>query len=234
MNFFLSRTQECLRVICLSLKNDIRTSILSAIRSQIEINAFVFYLINNHEYAKAVLDKKEDREKDKGHPELMVNALTTVNRISKNWPNYKEDYDTVSKLMHPNPSAIILTGNLRKGDGQYSRSKIDKYFVNTWCLDAEGKNEKLNWTGMYLGYIGHFFDLFDSLPDPKKIYTDRDKEMLATFNFIATINERLRSDEVLREKLAKGGVDEAEVFEQWLKEQEKKIREQYETAKGRE
>lgn len=163
--FALSRADENLRLVASSLAAENRLGFFMAIRSQLELNAHVYYLANDEEYAQRFHRSPEDRVKDKDNPELIKNILTLVRKYESRFKGYKGFYDYCSSYIHPNPStALCYIRPSVSVDGKV-RADSDTFFQVSWFRDDGEKKQALQLFNCFIRVVGHFIQLFDDLDE---------------------------------------------------------------------
>nr|WP_315207244.1 hypothetical protein [uncultured Albidiferax sp.] len=200
-NFLLSRANENLRIILQSFNPLNLTSFIHGMRSQIELNALVAKFIGNEEYLKNFLFLNEDRKKVNEQP-TVVNVNTLVKNLDIQLDGYQEIYDTLSLLLHPNPSAVKFYAQAEKKDNLsgsiLAQPKLKFYFNETVSATEFSRDWFEGMTWSFLAHVEHFLFLFDKLSeddlkidaDPKALHeammmeitTKYEKEILRVAN----------------------------------------------------
>lgn len=166
LNFLLSKANENLRALLLSLNPYNLTIFVHAIRSQIELNAIVNKFAQDSDYHRRHLTLNEDRSKVK-ELETVININTLVGKLDEKLLPYSQFYNELSLLLHPNPSAIKFYAQAEgeptaDGSGLFN-PKIKYYFDET----VSSTNNYDDWFNrniwFFLTTIEHFLLLIDEL-----------------------------------------------------------------------
>ena len=166
LNFLISKANENIRAILLSLEPYNLTIFVHAIRSQVELNALLQKYIDNFDYHRKYITLNEDRSKVK-EKETVININTLVSKMGDTPLPYSSSYNKLSLLLHPNPSAIKFYAQAEgkptpSGTGIF-QPKIKHYFDET-ITPTEIYNEWFReniW--LFLGFVEHYLVLIDSL-----------------------------------------------------------------------
>lgn len=190
LNFLISKANENVRAILLSLEPYNLTTFVQAIRSQIEVNALINKYIADADYHQKHIKLNEDRAKVK-EVETVINVNTLVNKLGDNILPYKSSYDELSLLLHPNPSAIKFYAQAEgtptpDGTGLF-HPKI-KYFFDKTITPTKEYDEWFNkYIWLFLTFVEHNLILIDSLKNDFFI-NEHEKEQfqaIALSEFIA-------------------------------------------------
>ena len=134
------RSEENLRLLLLSKKHKNNFGFYSAIRSQLELQAFLDYCLRNEEYRKEFISKNEDR-KSKGDPNVVKNIVTLIEQLAIHDDKIIPQYDYLSLILHPNPSSLFEVQNIRVLSPESGKTAhivpIDMYFEHTWEVDKD-------------------------------------------------------------------------------------------------
>lgn len=165
-NFFLSKANENLRTVISALLPYNLTAFVHGIRSQIEVNALLYKFLKDPEYHKIHFSLNEDRTRVK-ELRTTININTLVSGLDSNLIPYQEIYDSLSLLLHPNPSAIKFYAQAEgaptiDGTGIF-RPKIKYYFDKTVSHTESASDWFSSHVWIFLTCIEHFLILFDDL-----------------------------------------------------------------------
>jgi hypothetical protein len=199
-NYFLSKANENLRTVISSLSTYNLTAFVHGIRSQIEVNALLYKFIQDPEYHQSHLSLNEDRKRVK-ELKTVININTLIDGLNSNSSliPYQEIYDSLSRLLHPNPSAIKFYAQAegtptKDGTGVF-QPKIKFYFDKTVSHTESISNWFSTQTWEFFTCLEHFLILFDDLKYDFYL-NDHEREQYTNFamaEFVA-INEK----EILR------------------------------------
>jgi hypothetical protein len=106
-NFLLSRVNENLRSCLSSFAPFNLTSFVNSMRSQIEINALLNKFNKDKDYLIKFTTLNENRRKQK-NTDTVVNIMTLIDGLGNIVLPYRELYDEISSLLHPNPSTLLF------------------------------------------------------------------------------------------------------------------------------
>jgi hypothetical protein len=183
------RTEENLRLLLLSLKNENSLGFYSAIRSQLELQSFLNYFLSNKNYLKEFITKNEDRS-TKDDPNMVKNVLTLLNKFSKTDTRILPLYEFCSLLLHPNPSSLMEAGNIQvfgPEAGKFSHiESIDRFFEYTWHIDKNVKVDLEKWVNLICLRIN---DTFTVINEISKLKDDEDIKSFNWQEFIEVKNE---------------------------------------------
>lgn len=128
LDFLISSAEENVRSLLFAYNEWVRITFYSSLRSQIELMGLIYYFLetDNIDYAKEFMAKNDDRNNSKD----VINIITCIEKLSKKHPWYKEQYDILSRLVHPNPSGIHYKNSIDFKD----KARVDRdiYFMETW------------------------------------------------------------------------------------------------------
>jgi hypothetical protein len=182
-NFFLSKTNENLRTVISALLPYNLTAFVHGIRSQIEINALLFKFIKDPEYHQSHFSLNEDRTRVK-ELKTTINVNTLVNGLDSTLIPYQNIYDSLSLLLHPNPSAIKFyaqaEGTPTKDNTGIFSPKIKHFFDETVCHTESTSDWFSDHVWMFLTCIEHFLILFDDLKNEFYL-NDHERKQHTTF-----------------------------------------------------
>lgn len=160
-NFLFLRTKENLRLVLFASNPYNVSAFIHGIRSQIELNALLNkFTFENDSYFEEYFKKSEDRKNDN----KLINILTLIEKLDDEFVNYKELYENLSNLLHPNPSAVkIYAQAVPNINSSLFSPTINIYFDDTFPNTLESKN----WFKTYIHFFAltliHFFQLFENL-----------------------------------------------------------------------
>lgn len=168
LNFLLSKANENLRGILSGIQSYNLTIFVHAIRSQIELNALVNKYIIDKKYHESYIMLNEDRSKIKEHEgQNIINIITLIDKLKNDVIQYREYYDNLSLLLHPNPSAIKF---YLQAEGTPTSDKsgmfcpnIKYYFNKTISSTEEYDDWFKHYTWTFLAIMEHYLILIDSL-----------------------------------------------------------------------
>lgn len=214
LNFLISKANENVRAILLSLEPYNLTTFVQAIRSQIELNALINRFITDEDYHQKYINLNEDRSKTK-EVETIINVNTLVDKLGNKTLPYKSSYDELSQLLHPNPSALKFYAQAEgeatlDGTGLF-QPKI-KYFFDKTITPTKKYDEWFNkniW--LFLTFVEHSLLLIDSLKN-EFFYNDHEENQfqeIAQSEFFAmhrkeilnAANKALKNDEDIAESV---------------------------------
>lgn len=197
-NFFLSKANENIRTVLSALLPYNLTAFVHGIRSQIEINALLYKFIKDPEYHQSHFSLNEDRKRVK-ELKTTININTLVNGLDSNLIPYQEIYDSLSLLLHPNPSAMKFYAQAEgtpttDGTGVF-RPKVKYYFDKTVSHTESVSDWFSTHVWVFLTCIEHFLILFDDLRNDFYL-NDQEREQHTTFAMAEFIAQN--QSEVLR------------------------------------
>lgn len=182
-NFFLSKANENIRTVFSALLPYNLTAFVHGIRSQIEINALLYKFLKDPEYHQSHFSLNEDRKRVK-ELRTTININTLVNGLDSNLIPYHEIYDSLSLLLHPNPSAIKFyaqaEGNPTTDGSGLFRPKIKYYFDKTVSHTESVSDWFSSHVWVFLTCIEHFLILFDDLKNDFYL-NDQERDQHTTF-----------------------------------------------------
>ena len=190
LNYLISKANENIRAILLSLEPYNLTIFVQAIRSQIELNALLKKYIADANYHQKHIELNEDRSKVKEF-ETVININTLVNKLGNETLPYKSCYDELSLILHPNPSAIKFYAQAEgtptpDGEGLF-QPRINYYFDETITSTKKYDEWFNNYLWLFLSLIEHYLILIDSLKNDFYI-NDMEKEQFQSFVLSEVIN----------------------------------------------
>lgn len=183
LNFLLSKANENLRAILLSLNPYNLTVFVQAIRSQIELNALVHKFAQDADYHQKLLTLNEDRSRV-NDLETVININTLVEKLDKKPLPYSQSYKELSLLLHPNPSAIKFYAQAEgesTADGTGIFKPIIKYYFDETVSSTKRYDDWFNqkiW--FFLTITEHFIFLIDELKNDFFI-NKMEEEQFTTF-----------------------------------------------------
>ena len=183
LNFLISKANENVRAILLSLDPYNLTTFVQAIRSQIELNALINKYINDSNYHKKYILLNEDRSKV-NDVETVINVNTLVAKLGDAVLPYKSSYDELSLLLHPNPSAIKFYAQAEgiptpNGTGTF-KPKIKYYFDKTITPTKKYNDWFRGYIWLFLSFVEHNLKLIDALENDFFI-SEHEKKQFSTF-----------------------------------------------------
>ena len=190
LNFLISKANENIRAILLSLEPYNLTTFVQAIRSQIELNALINKYITDEDYHQKHIKLNEDRLKV-NEVETVINVNTLVNKLGDEILPYKSSYDELSLLLHPNPSAIKFYAQA-EGDATIDGTRLFqpkiKFFFDKTITPTKKYDEWFNkYIWLFFRFVEQNLILIDSLKNEFFI-NDHEKEQfqaIALSEFIA-------------------------------------------------
>ena len=217
-NFLFLRVKENLRLVLFAYNPHNLTAFVHGIRSQIEINALLNrFTRENDSYFEEYFIRSEDRKRD----DRLINIQTLIDKMDNDVINYRELYDYLSNILHPNPSAVKLHTQATPSNSNFKSAfipKISHYFAETFPNTSESKS----WFGTYLLQFAisviHFFELIEKLNKDFFINAEekRDFEILS---MLQIVNQKEFLKYVNSNKLE--DIDMTEYFK-WLENKKKK------------
>lgn len=182
LNFLISKANENIRAILVSLEPYNLTIFVQAIRSQIELNALINKYISDSDYHKKHITLNEDRSKVK-EVETVVNINTLVSKMANSPLPYKSSYDELSLLLHPNPSAIRFYAQAEgkhepDGTGIF-QPKIKYAFDETITRTKKYDDWFRDYIWLFLTFIEHNLILLDSLENDFFVDDNEEKQFSA-------------------------------------------------------
>lgn len=205
-NFFLSKANENLRTVTSALLPYNLTGFVHGIRSQIEINALLYKFLVDPEYHQSHFSLNEDRKRVK-ELKTTININTLVGGLKSDQIPYQDIYDSLSLLLHPNPSAMKFyaqaEGTPTKDRTGVFNPKIKYYFDETVSHTESISDWFSTQTWLFLTCVEHFLILFDELKNDFYL-SSHEREQHMTFlmaEFIAknekkilrTLNDAVRA-----------------------------------------
>ncbi len=177
-NFLLSRANENVRLVLGSLNPYNLIGFVSAIRSQIELNALINKYITDKSYHEEFIKLNEDRTKV-GELKTVINVNTLVRNLNNKNEilPYEDIYNDLSRWLHPNPSLIGFYAQVKKGEKAqpWGRPRLNFYFDKTVANTDEANNWFNNYLWNFLTFMEHFIILIDDLKN--EFYIDeKEKE----------------------------------------------------------
>lgn len=158
-NFFLSKASENLRTVISSLLPYNLTGFVHGIRSQIEINALLYKFLVDPDYHRSHFTLNEDRKRVK-ELKTTININTLVGGLKSDQIPYQDIYDSLSLLLHPNPSAMKFYAQAEgtpTKDGSGVFSPRIKYYFNETVSHTESTSAWFsNHTWLFFTCIEHF------------------------------------------------------------------------------
>jgi hypothetical protein len=183
LNFLLSKANENIRAVLTSLTPYNATIFVNAIRSQIEINALLNKYILDADYHKKHIALNEDRSKIK-ELETVINIHTLVNKLGDKIIPYTSCYDSLSLLLHPNPTGIKFyaqaEGIATDDNTGIFQPKIKFYFNETITPTKDYDDWFKDYIWLFLTIIEHYLILIDSLKN-EFFLNDQEKEQSHIF-----------------------------------------------------
>jgi len=184
LNFLISKANENVRALLLSLEPYNLTIFVQAIRSQIELNALINRYLEDSDYHQKHIVLNEDRSKVK-EVETVINVNTLVAKLGDAILPYKSSYDELSLLLHPNPSAIKFYAQAEgtqtpNGTGIF-RPKIKYYFDRTITPTEEYDEWFKDYIWLFLTFVEHNLILLDALKNDFFV-NDHEKEQFEAFS----------------------------------------------------
>ena len=123
LNFLYLRAKENLRLVLSSYRPYNLTAFVHGIRSQVEINALLNRFIKeNDKYFEEYFHRSEDRQSE--NP--LINILTLINKLNHEVLDYRKFYDSLSNILHPNPTAVKMHVQAKPDKNSMNR------FHNPW------------------------------------------------------------------------------------------------------
>jgi hypothetical protein len=139
LNFLFLRAKENLRLVLFSHQPYNLTAFVHGIRSQIEINALLNKFIKvNDQYYEDYFLKSEDRK----NADRLINILTLIEAMDTCVVDYKQLYDELSNILHPNPRAVKLYTQAKPSESNIKslyKPNISFYFTDTFPNTLESK-----------------------------------------------------------------------------------------------
>ncbi|WP_242917422.1 hypothetical protein [Pontibacter liquoris] len=217
-NFLFLRAKENIRLVLFAFNPFNLTAFVHGIRSQIEINALLNRFVReNDSYFEEYFTRSEDRKKD----DRLVNIQTLIDKMDNHIINYRELYDDLSNILHPNPTAVKLHTQATPAnsslEGAYA-PKISRYFEETLPYTVESKK----WFSAYLLEFSisviHFFELIEKL-NKDFFINEKEKNDFEILSMLQIVSQKDFLKYVNSNKLE--NINMEEYFE-WLKSKKKK------------
>lgn len=186
-NYLLSKVNENIRAVVGATWPYNLTVFVQGMRSQVELNALLNKFVKDPEYHKCNLLLNEDRALVKELP-TVINVNTLVSGLKSIGLPYQEIYDSLSLLLHPNPSAIKFYAQAEVdsdlvGSGIAS-PKINRFFGETIADSAMAENWFANQVSTFLSCVEHFLIMYAQL-DNEFYLNDSEKDQHAKVAYAA-------------------------------------------------
>jgi hypothetical protein len=164
MNSLLSRANENVRLLIGSMNPYNLIGFVSAIRSQIELNALINKYISDKSYHEKFIVLNQDRTKAK-EMETVININTLIGKLDFDLIPYSSVYADLSLLLHPNPAMVSMYAQIKKGKSGtgVAHPNINWYFDRTIAETEISKEWFNNYLWNFLTYVQHFILLIDQL-----------------------------------------------------------------------
>lgn len=176
MNSLLSRANENIRLLLDSMSPYNLIGFVSAIRSQIELNALINKYISDKSYHEKFIVLNQDRTKAK-EMETVINIKTLIGKLDLEMIPYSSVYADLSLLLHPNPAMVPMYAQIQKGKSGtgMGHPNINWYFDRTIAESENSKNWFNDYMWSFLTFVQHFILLIDQLKND--FYLNDDEKM---------------------------------------------------------